>query len=151
MTGVDEVLVRVRASGSPDLRGVKALVASGDIHEFGLFVVSSVLQRLGADVIDLGTSIAAPDLAKVAHETSPDVVALSTYNGMALSLGRQVLDELANRNVDAEVFLGGRLNEDVDGESAVDVTDRLNAIGVHACATLDDMIESLSARSTHKS
>jgi methylmalonyl-CoA mutase cobalamin-binding subunit len=146
MEGIDAVLGRVQSNGSPDLRGLKALVASGDIHEFGLFVVSSVLQRLGAEVIDLGTSIAAPDLAKVAHETSPDVVALSTYNGMALSLGRQVLDELGRRNVNAEVFLGGRLNEDVDGESAVDVTDQLNAIGVHACATLDDMIESLSRR-----
>ena len=150
MEGVDAVLGRVKSKGLPDLRGLKALVASGDIHEFGLFVVSSVLQRLGAEVIDLGTSIAAPDLAKVAHETSPDVVALSTYNGMALSLGRQVLDELGRRNVNAEVFLGGRLNEDVDGQSAVDVTDKLNAIGVHACATLDDMIESLSRRTPAK-
>jgi methylmalonyl-CoA mutase cobalamin-binding subunit len=144
LDSVDATLERIRANGAPDLHGLTAVVASGDIHEYGLFVVSSVLKQLGAHVIDLGTSVAARDLAKVAHETNPDVVALSTYNGMALSLGHQVLDELDRRNVVAQVFLGGRLNEDVDGETAVDVTDRLNAIGVHACPTLVDMIERLS-------
>jgi methylmalonyl-CoA mutase cobalamin-binding subunit len=99
---------------------------------------------LGARVIDLGTSVSAPDLAKVAHEVSPDVIALSTYNGMALSLGRQLLDELGQRDVVSQVFLGGRLNEDLNGENGVDVTEQLSALGIQACRTLKEMVDRLS-------
>jgi methylmalonyl-CoA mutase cobalamin-binding subunit len=144
LNSVDAVLERIRDNGAPDLHGITAVVASGDIHEYGLFVVSSVLQRLGVRVVDLGTSVTTPDLAKVAHEVSPDVIALSTYNGMALSLGRQLIDELDQRHVISRVFLGGRLSEDIDGVNAVDVTDQLNALGVNACRTLEEMVHRLS-------
>ena len=90
--------------------------------------------------------MAAPDLAKVAHEVSPDVIALSTYNGMALSLGHQLIDELRQRHVTSQVFLGGRLNEDIDGVNAVDVTQQLNAIGINACRSLEEMIARLPDR-----
>ncbi len=148
LKSVDVALEGIRANGAPDLRGLTALTASGDIHEYGLFVVSSVLQRLGARVIDLGTSVAGPDLAKVANEVSPDIIALSTYNGMALSLGRQLLNELRQRHVTSQIFLGGRLTEDIDGESAVDVTEQLNEIGVNACRTLEQMVSQLPGRIT---
>jgi methylmalonyl-CoA mutase cobalamin-binding subunit len=141
---VDTVFESISSDGIPDLRNLTAVVASGDIHEYGLFVVASVLRRLGARVIDLGTSVSAPDLAKVAHEVSPDVIALSTYNGMALSLGRQLLDELGQRDVVSQVFLGGRLNEDLNGENGVDVTEQLSALGIQACRTLKEMVDRLS-------
>jgi methylmalonyl-CoA mutase cobalamin-binding subunit len=146
LKSVDAVLETIKTNGAPDLHGLTVVTASGDIHEYGLFVVSSVLKRLGARVIDLGTSVAAPDLAKVAHEVSPDVIALSTYNGMALSLGRQLLDELRQRHVTSQVFLGGRLSEDIDGVNAVDVIEQLNAIGINACRSLEEMIGRLTGR-----
>jgi len=146
LANVDAVMRGLRTDGAPDLSGLRVVTASGDIHEYGLFVLSKVLSDLGATVVDLGTSMSSPDIAKVAVEADADVVAVSTYNGMALSLGRQLLGELERRDVAPSVFLGGRLNEDIDGESAVDVTARLEQLGIAACPTLQVMVERLNAR-----
>lgn len=136
----DGVLDAIRLEGAPDLRGLRIVTASNDIHEYGLFVLSGVLQQLGAKVTDLGTSVSTREIAKVAVETDADVVALSTYNGMALSLGRQLLDELRARGVGAPLFMGGRLNEDIGGEGAVDVRERLREAGVHPEDSVEQMV-----------
>jgi methylmalonyl-CoA mutase cobalamin-binding domain/chain len=136
----DGVLEAIKLEGAPDLEGLRIVTASNDIHEYGLFVLSGVLQHLGAKVTDLGTSVSTQEIAKVAVETDADVVALSTYNGMALSLGRQLLDELRSRGVGAPLFMGGRLNEDIGGEGAVDVRQRLREAGVHPADTVEQMV-----------
>jgi methylmalonyl-CoA mutase cobalamin-binding subunit len=125
--------------GFPDLTGLRVVTASGDIHEYGLFVVNQVLERCGARVTSLGTSVGAADVAKVAKEAAADLVGISTYNGMALRLGRQVVEELRKRDQDPPVFLGGRLTEDREGEMSVDVRDALRAAGIHACDSAADM------------
>jgi methylmalonyl-CoA mutase cobalamin-binding subunit len=139
----DGVLGAIRDAGAPDLSGLRIVTASNDIHEYGLFVLSGVLQHLGAKVTDLGTSVSTQEIAKVAVETEADVVALSTYNGMALSLGRQLLDELRHRGVGAPLFMGGRLNEDVGGEGAVDVREQLREVGVHPEDSVEAMVHDL--------
>lgn len=140
---VDVVLERLREQGLADLTGHTIVSASCDIHEYGLFVVSRVLESLGARVIDLGTSVSTPDIAKVVRETAADAVAVSTYNGMAFSLGRQLLSELEKRDVRPDVFFGGRLNEDWQGGNAVDMTDHLEEAGINACGTLEEMVTRL--------
>jgi methylmalonyl-CoA mutase cobalamin-binding subunit len=139
----DTVLERLTARGRPDLSGMKIAAASGDVHEYGLFVVSSVLEKLGAVVIDLGTSATASTLAKAAAEADVDAVCMSTYNGMALSLGRELLTEVRHRGLRAQVFLGGRLNQDLDGESAADVRPQLAESGVVPCDTVEDLVRVL--------
>jgi methylmalonyl-CoA mutase cobalamin-binding subunit len=146
LANVDAVLRDIREEGAPDLSGLRIVTASGDIHEYGLFVVSKVLSELGAKVVDLGTSMSSPDIAKVVVETAADVVAVSTYNGMALSLGRQLLDELRRREVAPAVYLGGRLNEDLEGESAADVRTQLEQLGITPCLTLQAMVHGLRER-----
>jgi methylmalonyl-CoA mutase cobalamin-binding subunit len=146
LVNVDTVLRDIRDQGAPDLSRLRIVTASGDIHEYGLFVVSKVLSELGAKVVDLGTSMSSPDIAKVAVETAADVVAVSTYNGMALSLGRQLLDELRQREIAPAVYLGGRLNEDLEGESAADVTGQLEQLGITPCPTLQTMVYRLRER-----
>lgn len=146
LRNVDAVLERLREQGLADLSGRTIVSASCDIHEYGLFVVSRVLGALGARVIDLGTSVATPDIAKVVRETAADAIAVSTYNGMAFSLGRQLLKELEDRDVRTDVFFGGRLNEDWQGGSAVDMTDHLEEIGINACATLEEMVSRLGGK-----
>jgi methylmalonyl-CoA mutase cobalamin-binding subunit len=141
VSGVDDVMADLRSHGVPDLSGIRILTASGDIHEYGLFVVTRVLMELGARVTDLGTSVNAPDIAKVAVETAADVVAVSTYNGMALSLGRQLQSELRKRQIAPALFLGGRLTEDIGGVNAVDVRSDLEKLGINACPTLQDMVQ----------
>ena len=140
----DEALtVLVANGGLPDLSGITVVAASGDIHEYGLFVVSEILNRCGAKVIDLGTSVTSSDVAKVTVETDADAVALSTYNGMALSLGRQLIDELSKRGVTPTVYMGGRLNEDLEHQAAADVRDDLRSCGVIPCDSVEDMVHGL--------
>ncbi len=144
MARKDVVLGNLRSGGGlPDLGGLRVVTASGDIHEYGLFVVSEALMACGAKVIDLGTSAHTDAIAKVALETRADAVAVSTYNGMALSLGRHLKDELHERGVDPAIFLGGRLNEDLPGEEAADVRPMLREAGIGACDSVEEMVGSL--------
>ena len=140
----DAVLDEITERGRPNLSGLKIVVASGDVHEYGLFVVASVLERLGARVIDLGTSVTASTLAKAAAEADVDAVGMSTYNGMALNLGTELLEEVRHRGLRARVFLGGRLNQDLNGESAVDVRSHLAAVGVVPCDSVGDLLRVLA-------
>ncbi len=127
----------------PDLLGLTIVVASGDIHEYGLWVVANVLRELGANVVDLGTSVDNDLIIQAAAETAADAVALSTYNGMALTLGRDLAARAARRGLTAPLFVGGRLTEDVDGGRSVDVSERLAADGLVPCPTLEHMIARL--------
>lgn len=144
MARKDVVLRNLKEGGGlPNLDGLRIVAASGDIHEYGLFVVAEALTECGAKVTNLGTSIHSDAIAKVALETRADAVAVSTYNGMALSLGRQLRDELHQRGVDPAVFLGGRLNEDLPGEEAADVRPMLRDAGIGACDSVEEMVRSL--------
>jgi methylmalonyl-CoA mutase cobalamin-binding subunit len=140
-----EVLDSIAAAGArPDLRGVRVVAGSGDIHEYGLYLVVGVLRELGADVVDIGTNVDADLLAQAAAETAADAVALSTYNGMALSLGRELHHALHRRGLPAQLFVGGRLTEDMSGAKSVDVSDDLAALGIVPCARVEEMVERLS-------
>ena len=127
----------------PDLRGVSVVAASGDIHEYGLYVLVAVLRDLGASVTDLGTSVE-PELAiQAAAETAADAVAFSTYNGMALSVGRELRSALQSRGLPAQLYIGGRLTEDLKGAKSVDVSADLEQLGVIPCERVQQMVASL--------
>ncbi len=128
---------------SPNLEGIKVLAASSDIHEYGLYVLVSVLRDLGAEVIDLGTSVDNDLIVQAASETAADAIALSTYNGGALSLGRALLDALAERGLSSAVFIGGRLTEDFGSEKSVDVAPALAELGAVPCESVEDMVRGL--------
>jgi methylmalonyl-CoA mutase cobalamin-binding subunit len=140
-----EVLAGLVGAGrSVDLRGLRIVAGSGDIHEYGLSVVVNVLRTLGAEVVDLGTSVEPELLAEVAAETAANAVALSTYNGMALSIGRELLAELHGRGLEVQLFVGGRLTEDVDGAKSVDVSGDLARLGAVPCERVEEMVARLA-------
>jgi methylmalonyl-CoA mutase cobalamin-binding subunit len=142
----DDAIRRIGHDGGlPDLSGVKVVAASGDIHEYGLFVVREVLDRCGAAVIDLGTSVGSEDLAKVSREAAADAVAVSTLNGGALGFARNIKREFAKRDISPAVFLGGRLTEARGEDNSVDVREDLRHLGVHPCDTIDDMVRKIRA------
>jgi hypothetical protein len=70
-------------------------------------------------------------------------VALSTYNGMAASLTRGLLGELARRSLRARVYVGGRLTEDLDGVTNVDVARLIEELGAVPCASVEEMVADL--------
>jgi methylmalonyl-CoA mutase cobalamin-binding subunit len=140
----DEAMARISGNGGlPDLTGIKVVAASGDIHEYGLFVVTQVLGRCGAKVIDLGTSVGSEELAKVAHEAAADAVAVSTLNGGALGFARKIRSELSKRDINPALFMGGRLTETRGEVDSVDVRDDLRSVGVHVCDAVDDMVREI--------
>ena len=143
----DEVIANLRGDGSlPDLRGTTVVAAGTDVHEYALHLLTEALSACGAKVVGLGTSVHSPDIAKVAVETAADAVAVSTHNGMALSLGRQLKHELEARGVNPRVFLGGRLNEDLEHEEAADVRPMLREQGIVPCDSVEEMVADLEGR-----
>jgi methylmalonyl-CoA mutase cobalamin-binding subunit len=146
-----EVLDALEAGGVRlDLGGLKVVAASGDVHEYGLHVLVSVLRDLGADVVDLGTSVDPGLVVQAAAETAADAVAFSTYNGMALSIGRELQSGLRQRRLPADLFIGGRLTEDLNGAKSVDVTSDLAQLGAVPCARVEEMVARLARKSNQQ-
>ncbi len=140
MSAKDKVLEDLRGGGGlPDLNGIRIVAASADVHEYGLFVLVEALSECGAKVTSLGTSVSSPEIAKVCVETAADAAAVSTYNGMALSLGRQIKGEMDKRGIHPQIYLGGRLNEDLEEGEATNVRPHLEAEGIHGCESVEEM------------
>ncbi len=125
------------------LRGVRIVAASGDVHEYGLDVVTHALGELGCEVIDLGTSVDNELIAAAAAETAADAVALSTYNGVALSVVEDLVKRLAERGIRRPLFVGGRLTQDLGDAKSVDVSDRVAELGALPCGSVGEMLVQL--------
>jgi len=142
----ERLLVELRQRGEEEaIRGMKVLVSSTDVHEFAEFLLTSSLAATGADVIDFGINRDPEDIVKAVIETDADAVVITTHNGVARSFGRRLMDELRAAEVGSvPVFMGGVLNEDVDGsEIPIDVSADLNAGGIQTPGTIDRLIDAL--------
>ena len=128
------------------IRGMKVLVTSTDVHEFAEFLLTSTLAAAGTEVIDFGINRDPEDIVKAVIETDADAVVISTHNGVARSFGRHLMRELDVAGVcDVAIFMGGVLNEDVDGsEVPIDVSADLNASGIQTPGTIDRLVDSLA-------
>ncbi|MCK0196215.1 cobalamin-dependent protein [Ancylobacter sp. 6x-1] len=132
---------RLRAR-PPKARPLKAIVGSSDVHEHGKNLVERTLQHLGVETIDAGASVDADDLASAAVAAGADVIAISTYNGIALTYAREVKAALARLGAAIPVCIGGRLNQIPDDSNSglpVDVTADIAALGVTPCTTPTDL------------
>lgn len=135
----DDAVAKHAFSGEGPLAGITVLVGSTDVHEFGKEVIRNYLRKAGAKVFDLGTSVAISEIADTLIETGSKVLCMSTYNGMAYSFGKELLDELDRRGLkETRVLMGGRLNEAMDGSDVpIDVTDKLAKMGINADNDID--------------
>ena len=127
-------------------RAVRICIGTTDVHEHGKYLVEQALDGLGAVLTDAGVAIDPETLVERAVESGADAIAISTYNGVALSYTRAVLVAMKARGLALPVMVGGRLNE-VPKESnsglPADVTEDIRALGCRPCASLDDMLEAL--------
>jgi methylmalonyl-CoA mutase cobalamin-binding domain/chain len=130
------------------IRGMKVLVTSTDVHEFAEFLLASTLTAVGSEVIDFGVNRDPEDIVKAVIETDADAVVITTHNGVARSFGRLLMSELESTGAGSvPVFMGGVLNEDVDGSDIpIDVSADLNATGIGTPGTIDRLIEALIER-----
>ena len=130
------------------IRGMKVLVTSTDVHEFAEFLLASTLGAVGAEVIDFGINRDPEDIVKAVIETDADAVVITTHNGVARSFGRRLMEDLRGTgSAEVPVFMGGVLNEDVEGsEIPIDVRADLNATGIETPGTIDGLVEALTDR-----
>lgn len=143
----DEALAKQSFEGDGPLSGVAVVVGSTDVHEFGKEVIRNYLRKAGAKVFDLGVSVSIGEIADTLVETGSKVLCMSTYNGMAYSFARDLMEELKRTGMeDTHVLMGGRLNEAMDGSDVpIDVTDKLTAMGVNADNNLDTIVETIAS------
>jgi methylmalonyl-CoA mutase cobalamin-binding domain/chain len=145
----DRLLAELRGRGQQEaIRGMKVLVTSTDVHEFAEFLLASALAAVGIEVIDFGINRDPEDIVKAVIETDADAVVITTHNGVARSFGRRLVSELGQvQTRETPVFMGGVLNEDVDGsEIPIDVRADLNATGIETPGTIDRLVDALVAR-----
>ncbi|HET7446071.1 MAG TPA: cobalamin-dependent protein [Solirubrobacterales bacterium] len=145
----ERLLAELRGRGQQEaIKGMKVLVTSTDVHEFAEFLLASALAAVGTEVIDFGINRDPEDIVKAVIETDADAVVITTHNGVARSFGQRLVSELGQAQArQVPVFMGGVLNEDVDGsEIPVDVSADLNATGIETPGTIDRLIDALVAR-----
>lgn len=133
------------------MRELKVCIGTSDVHEHGKYLITKALEGIGADIVDGGVATDPERLVESAIEAGANVIALSTYNGVALRYCRQVQDVMKRKGVDFPLIVGGRLNEvpeDSNSGLPVDVTADLVKAGCHTCTSIDQLegvIASLTA------
>ena len=133
---------RLRASG------LRVCIGTSDVHEHGKMLISRVLAGLGVDTIDGGTSVDPAELVGRALRGGADVVAVSTYNGIALRYARDMQDALAAAGTNLPLCIGGRLNQVPDDSNSglpVDVTRDVEKLGATPCATPEALVAVLDS------
>ena len=127
--------------------GLRACIATTDVHEYGKILVETVLRELGVDIIDGGTSTDPNDLAEFAQSEQADFIALSSYNGVALQFVADLKGEMDERKMQLPVFVGGKLNRIPDGSNTslpVDVRGELTEAGAIVCPDVESMLARLT-------
>ena len=126
------------------LSNMTVLLASTDVHEFGVFVLYSVLREMEANVVYAGLGVDPEDLVEQAAQCKAKALLLSTHNGMALSYGRTLRQALDQKGIKAPVFMGGRLNQDMPRiDHPVDVTGALKKLQIHPTQNVEKILRQL--------
>ncbi len=123
--------------------GLKAVIGSTDVHEYGKILIEEILRGLGVGMIDAGVHADPADLIRAAREGGADVIALSTYNGVALDYIMALKRAMRDAKLDLPIFIGGRLNQVPQNSNTslpVDVADDIAAAGARPCRTPEDLV-----------
>ncbi len=145
----EAILGRVTSAQRQSLaaRKPRVLLATTDVHFYGKRLLELVLEKLDLEALDGGVSIEAERLAERAQDLGAEVVAVSTYNGVALSFVRALRGALAARGLDLPIYVGGRLNE-IMGDRAdslpVEVDREIAQLGAKPCPTVEDFLGAMS-------
>lgn len=129
------------------LAGMNIVIGSTDVHEFGIEVIGNVVKKAGANIFNLGTTVSVAEIADTLVETGSKVVLMSTYNGIAYSFGRDLLESLKEANLtDVQVIMGGRLNEPIDGNDVpIDVSDKLAEMGINVDNDVNSIVNTIAS------
>ena len=123
-----------------------ACIATTDVHEYGKIVLEQVFKDLQLETSDAGVSADPDVVAKNALAHNADFIALSTYNGIALSYLSTLRQELERVGLNIPVFVGGRVNQIPDASNTslpVDVSDKVRALQMIVCTDVVEMLDRL--------
>ncbi len=130
--------------GNQDL---KICVATTDVHEYGKLLLENVFTRLGISTVDGGVCTDPEDLVARFQTEQADIIAISTYNGIALDYLHNLQTELLKTGLqNTRIYIGGKLNQITDSDSPthddlpVDVSQQLLAAGATPCPGIEDML-----------
>lgn len=124
------------------LEGKKVIVGSGDAHAYGLMLVEGVLREMGATVINVGVDMDPIDLLDAADEDNTPYIGVSVHNGQALGYGKQLLELAEKRKKKYVIFMGGKLNTILPGDSEpTEVGQMLIDMGISADNNLKTTVE----------
>ena len=124
--------------------GLAVCVSSSDVHEYGKMLLVDVLEKLGVEARDAGIHAEPARVAELA--ASADLIAISTYNGVALDYLRRVRAALDAAGIEAPVLIGGKVNQVPEGSNTslpVDVSAELTEEGAIVCREIGDLVPQL--------
>ncbi|UCC77941.1 MAG: hypothetical protein JSW37_06130 [Anaerolineales bacterium] len=122
----------------------RVVLASTDVHEHALFVIQRGLEAMGFSPVLAGAEMNPVDIVRVAQAQSAIALVVATYNGLALEIGKALRQELDRLALRIPVFMGGKLNQALDGEALpVDVSQDLAALGLVPCPTIPELLHCL--------
>ena len=123
------------------------LVATTDVHEHGKLLIEEILRRVEVEIVDGGVSTDPGKLVAAVVAEKPDAIAVSTYNGVALSYFQEVQAAMTEQGIALPFLIGGRLNQIPEGSNSslpVDVGDELSDAGAIVCREASELVERLS-------
>ena len=126
------------------LKDKRVLVASGDAHWYGMFVVGEVLSGIGMDVSDGGVGLDPVDLLDLADEEGLEIITISVHNGQALDYAKQLVQLSEIRGKKYYIFMGGKLNGIIGNDSEpTDVTQYIEELGINTSDTVEELVNKL--------
>lgn len=130
----------------PSASTITICIGTTDVHEHGKYLVEQALEGLGVTTIDAGVAVDPESLVRSAIDSKANVIAVSTYNGVAFSYAKAVKAVMELHGLDIPVLIGGRLNEvpkDSNSGLPVEVSREIAELGCYPCADLDIMLAKL--------
>jgi len=122
----------------------RVVIASTDVHEHALFIIRKALDAMGMLPIVAGSEKNPSEIVEIASQESADAIVVGTYNGLALEIGKALRRELDRLGLKVPVFMGGKLNQVVEGKALpVDVSAEIAALGLIPCQTIQELLDKL--------
>ena len=124
----------------------RVLVSTSDVHEHGKMLVEEMLKQLDIEGLDGGVSTDPKRVAMLAEENGATAIAISTYNGIALTYCLELQRELEARGLKTPILIGGRLNQIPEASNSslpVDVGAQLQEAGAIVCREASDLVRAL--------
>ena len=110
----------------------------GDIHDIGKNIVILMLRNYGFDVKDLGKSVPAEEIIKIAKEFKPDIIALSALMTTTMVKMPEVIEFAKKEGINSLFMVGGAV---VTKEWAASIGANYSKDGVEAVKVASNLVK----------